>query len=182
MGYGDWIFLAALLGVAALGAVLGFGKVLKFVTGGPVGVVISVILCYCFGGMILDLPFVSALLAKLASTWASVGWLNTIHLEIIIYYIVLFMLATLLRILLVRLLKGLVETDVLVMRIINKVLGAALFVVFGFLIMLSVFQVIEFIGGSVQSDFYFGLAQNANAIVRPIYDWNPMKGLTDFLI
>ena len=85
MGFGDWIFLAVLVGLVALGAMLGFGKVLKFITGGIVGILISFILCYCFGGLILELPFVHNMLADLAAHWAGVDWLNAIHLEIIIY-------------------------------------------------------------------------------------------------
>lgn len=181
MGYGDWIFLAVLLGIAVLGSFLGFGKILKFVTGGIIGIIISIVLCYCFGGMILEIPFVDQILKDLASHWAHIEWLCTIHLEIIIYYIVLFIIITLLRIIIVRILKGIAETDVLVMRIINKVLGAALLVFIAFILMGLVFQIITFIGGETALNFYNALATNANAIVRPLFDWNPMLNLISFI-
>ncbi len=181
MGFGDWIFLAVLVGLVALGAMLGFGKVLKFITGGIVGILISFILCYCFGGLILELPFVHNMLADLAAHWAGVDWLNAIHLEIIIYYIVLFLITFVLRIIIVRILKGIMETDVIVMRVLNKVFGAVLMVFLGFLLMGLIFQIIGWIGGSTEWGFYRALALNANAIVRPLYEWNPMKSLTQFV-
>lgn len=181
MGIGDWIFLAVLLVLVVLGALLGFGKVLKFVTGGIVGIIISIVLCYCFGGVILQLGFVSQMLTDLASHWADIDWLSAIHLEIIIYYVVLFILFTLIRIIIVRILKGVAETDVLVMRIINKLLGAVLMVAFGFLLMGLVFQIIAFIGGDTATNFSNTLATSANAIVRPLYDLNPMRSLMAFI-
>lgn len=181
MGFGDWIFLAVLLGVVVLGAMLGFGKILKFVTGGIVGIIISVFLCYCFGGVILEIPFVDQMLKDLASHWAHIGWLSAIHLEIIIYYVALFIITMVLRIIIVLILKSIVETDVIVMRVINKVLGAILMAVFGFLIMGLVFQIIGLIGGTTEANFYNSLATSANAIVRPLYDWNPMSSLVDLV-
>lgn len=181
MGYGDWIFLAVLLIVAGLGAMLGFGKVLKFVTGGIIGVFISVLLCYCFGGMILDLPFVNQMLADLASHWSHIAILSAIHLEIIIYYIALFIITTIIRIIIVHIIKGLVETNMLLMRILNKLLGAVLLVGLMFILMGLVFQIIGWIGGTTEANFRATLAQNAGAIVRHLYDWNPMKSLTEFV-
>lgn len=181
MGYGDWIFLAVALGIAALGVLFGFGKILKFITGGIVGIFISFIICYCFGGVILQIPFVNEMLANLAAKWSHISFLTTIHLELIIYYVALFIITMILRIIIVRILKGIVETDVLVMRIINKVLGAALMVALGFLLMGLTFQIIDWIGGSTKIDFYNALAASANAIVRPLYDWNPMRSLGAFI-
>ncbi len=181
MGYGDWIFLGILLIVAALGALLGFGKTLKFITGGIVGIIISFLLCYCFGGVIMQLPFVSGMLRDLAAHWSHIGWLTAMHLEIIIYYIALFIITMVLRIIIVLLLKGVVETKVLVMQIINRVLGAVLLSVLFFLLMFFVFQIIGWIGGGTERDFYNAVALNANAIVRPLYDWNPMNSIVIFI-
>lgn len=181
MGYGDWIFLGVLLVVAIIGALLGFGKVLKFLTKGIIGLIISVFLCYTFGGIILDWPFVSGMLADLASHWSNIGFLSLIRLEIIIYYIGLFLVFTLLRILIVGLIGHISESDLLVMKIFNKVGGALLFTLLAFLLLFFVFQIIHWIGGNTAANFSSLLEMNCNAIVRPIYEGNPMNALVEFL-
>ena len=181
MGYGDWIFLAVLIGVAALGSIIGFGGGLKFLTGGIIGIIISIVLCYLFGGMILNIPFVSKLLSDLAAKWSNVKFLSTIRLEIIIYYLALFIIFTLLRILIVAIIGGIAESDVLLMRILNKIGGAILFAGLALLITFFVFQVIHWIGGDTAASFYKTLKTNCNAIVRPLYESNPMKGLVNLV-
>ena len=177
MGYGDWIFLAVLIVIAVLGALIGFGRGLKFLTGGIIGIIISVVLCYLFGGMILDMPFVRKLLSDLAAHWANSKFLTSIRLEIIIYYIALFIIFTILRILIVLVIRSIAESDVLVMKIFNKIGGVVIFVGLAFLLMFFVFQIIQWIGGNSAANFYKLLKTNCNAIVRPLYEHNPMQGL-----
>lgn len=181
MGLGDWIFLAVLLGIAAIGALLGFGKVLKFVTGGIVGIIISIILCYCFGGMILAIPFVSRLLSDLASHWAHIDFLVKIHLEIIIYYIALFIVAMVLRIVIVMIIKHIAESDVFIMKLFNRIFGAILFLAFAFIIMGLTFQIIQWIDGSTAASFASLLETKGPAILRPLYENNPMSALLNFI-
>lgn len=180
MGYTDWIFIGVLLVVIIVGALLGFGKGLKFITGGPVGVIISIVLCYCFGGMILHIPFVQNMLVDLSAHWSHISILNTIHLEIIIYYIALFLIVTLLRIIIVRLLKNLVESDILIMRIFNKIGGALLFTALAFLVMFLVFQIIQWIGGGTAQQFERQLQMNG-CILNWLYLHNPMAGLVEMV-
>ena len=175
MTVADWIFLGGLLLSLGLGALLGFGKLVKALTGGIVGVLISIVLCYCFGGMIMNIPAVSALLSRLSANWAGNAFLVKIHLEVIIYYVALFIIFSLLRVLIVFIFKNIAESDVLVMKIINKACGALLFAAVALLLMFLVFQIIVWIGGSTAAEFDSKLA--GSMIVRPLFEHNPMAAL-----
>lgn len=178
MGYGDWIFLGALLVVTAIGALLGFGKVLTaFVLNKIVRIIMAVFVCYTFGGMILGIPFVNQLLADLAANWAHIGFLRVIHLEIIIYYVVLFAITMLVIWILSKILRGLSEVQFFPVRVLNKVGGAILLSALAFALMLLVFQIIHWIGGATSDNFLSLLQVNCPAIVRPLYENNPLNVL-----
>lgn len=181
MGYGDWIFLGVLLVMALLGVIVGFGKGLSFFAGKVTRVIVAVILCYFFGGVILKIPFVSTMLEELASKWAHIGFLAKIHLELIIYYIVLALIFMLLLFLTVKLIDRITDSDVPVINVVNRIGGALLFVAAAFVIILLVFQIIMWIGGNTAESFYNSLAANANCIVRPIYEHNPASGIVNFV-
>lgn len=179
----DWIAILVVIAVMALGALLGFGRGLKFFTGGIVGVVISVFVCYCFGGFILQIEIVQELLLKLAALWADVEWLALlpIPLEIIIYYIVLFLVAQLIRILLFKLVIKILEIDNFVFKIINKIGGAALFLCAFALLALFAFQVIYWIGGETAQNFSQQLAGSWLKLDDLFYD-NPLIKLVDYIM
>ena len=175
----DWIFIGGIILSLILGSLFGFGHVLKFLTGGIVGIVISLFVCYTFAGLILDIPFVHTMLTSLASKWAHIEWLTKIHLEIIIYYVVLFFVITILRIIIVKLFTLVVESDVLVLKIINKAGGALLFTAVALLIMLLVFQIISWIGGDTSFNFLQKLA--GSSVVKPIFEHNPLLKLVEMV-
>lgn len=171
----DWIFIGGLLACLAIGSLIGFGRVLKFMTGGIIGILISLFICYAFGGLILDIPFIANMLTALASKWAHIGWLSAIHLEIIIYYVVLFILTMIIRKVIVTIFAHVMETDVLALKIINKVFGAVLFTALALLVMLLVFQIICWMGGDTAVDFLNKLS--GSNIVKPIFVNNPLTRL-----
>lgn len=175
----DWFFIGGILISLFLGSIFGFGSLVKFLTGGIIGVFISIVVCYTFGGMILDIPFVNEILVKLASRWAHIEWLTKIHLEIIIYYVALFLIISLLRILIVKILTLVVESDVFVLKIINKAGGALLFTALAFLIMLLVFQIITWTGGETYLNFAAKLS--GSSIVKPIFENNPLLKLVEMV-
>lgn len=150
----DWIALAVLAVFALIGAVAGFGKGLKFFTSGVFGIVISVFVCYCVGGFILELQFVKDLLSKLAALWTDKGdnfffdFLTKIRMEIIVYYVALFLVVQIVRKILVLILKNMVEIKFLPVQIINRILGMALFVGMAVLLALLAFQIIYWVGGT----------------------------------
>lgn len=174
----DWIFLAVLLAVTLFGALVGLGKGLKVITGGIFGIIISILLCYLFGGAILAFPFVQSLLGKFASLWAD-SWFRVVHFEIILYYIILFIITCILRKLLVFVVKNIMESKNIVMKIINKVGGAILFVALAFLIMFFIFQIIAWIGGETEAEFLSSLA--GSSILRPLYDSNPLATIVEMI-
>lgn len=175
----DWIFIGGILGCLTIGALIGFGRGLKFFTRGIIGFAISLFVCYTFGGIVLDFPFVTHLMTGLASKWAHIEWLTKIHPEIVIYYIVLFAVVSLLRILIVRIFAHVMETDIFVIKVINKVGGALLFTAAGLLITLFAFQIIAWIGGEAAEDFMMKIA--GSTIVKPVYESNPLVRLVELV-
>ena len=154
----DLVALGFAVVMALIGALVGFGRGLKFFTKGIFGFIISIFLCYCFGGIIFQLSFVQDLLAKFASLWADkegvfYDILNKIHAEVIVYYIVLFAVVQILRIIIVRIVQSIAEAKLLVMRIINKVFGIVLFLGMAVLLWLVAFQIIQWIGGGTADNF-----------------------------
>ncbi len=178
----DWIALGIIVVFAAIGALIGFGRGLKFLTGGIFGIIISVVLCYIFGSMILGVPFVNDLLTKLAESIG--GWSIVIT---VIYYVVLFILFTLIRILIVKIIRKVAEADVLIMKIINKVFGAILMAAFGVLLGMLALQIIYWVQTNPDSlgDIYVNWMMNAetgdpSAIVGALYVNNPLSALADY--
>ena len=178
----DWIALGIIVVFAAIGALIGFGRGLKFLTGGIFGIIISVVLCYIFGSMILGVPFVNDLLTKLAESIG--GWSLVVT---VIYYVVLFILFTLIRILIVKIIRKVAEADVLIMKIINKVFGAILMAAFGVLLGMLALQIIYWVQANPDSlgDIYVNWMMNAetgdpSAIVGALYVNNPLSALADY--
>ncbi len=178
----DWIALGIIVVFAAIGALIGFGRGLKFLTGGIFGIIISVVLCYIFGSMILGVPFVNDLLTKLAESIG--GWSIVVT---VIYYVVLFILFTLIRILIVKIIRKVAEADVLIMKIINKVFGAILMAAFGVLLGMLALQIIYWVQTNPDSleDIYVNWMINAetgdpSAIVGALYVNNPLSALADY--
>lgn len=179
----DWLAIGILLLSLLLGALAGFGNGLKWFTKGIIGFIISVFFCYTFGGMILKIPFVADLLVKLAHTWDKSGafysLLKTIHLEVIIYYIILFVIAQFIRIFLVRLIKRIVELENVVMKVINKVLGALLFLGMTILFALFIFQIIDWIGGETRANFITTLTGALK--LNKLFLNNPLNALVELV-
>ena len=123
----DWATLIVAILLAVVGLFAGFGRTLRFFTEGIFGIIISVFVCATFGGMIAGIPAVNGWIAslneKLGAAWSFLG---TVHLATVLYYVALFLVVQLVRIIVVKCVAGLFEGDVLPVRILNKVLGAAL--------------------------------------------------------
>lgn len=170
----DSVTLIVAIALFGLGLALGFGRVLKFFTKGIFGFVLSVFLCVTFGGMIAGIPAVNGWIAslneKLGQAWSFFG---TIRLATVLYYVVLFFVVQLLRIIVVKCVAGLFEADVLPVRILNKVLGAALAVAAVLLLVLLVFAVIGAFDGT---SFVQGFEDALNgSFLGRLYESNPVK-------
>lgn len=154
----DWIAIAIVLGSIVLGICIGFGSGLKFFTSGVFGFIIGVGVCAMFGTVFLDVGFIGDLLTKLSGTWADNEFLTKMHLEVIIYYIILFFAVQLVRIIFVLIIKKLLEADKPVAKAINKTLGAFLFLALGVLISLLAFKIIGWVAGDTADALYDSLS------------------------
>ncbi|MDE7453031.1 MAG: hypothetical protein K2N22_01330 [Clostridia bacterium] len=176
----DWIAIAAVAVFIVLGALAGFGKGLKFFTSGIFGIIISIVVCYLIGGMVLKLPFVQTLLGKFIAALTDknnfCNFLLKIHIEIVVYYIVLLIVVSALRVLIVYLLKFILEIKAPAFKVINRILGALLFIVVLLLLTLFVFQIIYWIGGSTYDGFHQKLAGSFFRLDK-LLEANPLASL-----
>ncbi len=159
----DWIFLALIVIFCLLGMLFGFGKGLKFFTGGIFGIIISIVVCYALGGLIYNFGFVQDGLNSMCAALAEknngfCNFLLNIRLDIIVYYVALFIVVSILRIIIVKIIKSIAEIDNMVLIVLNKTLGVILFIGVGFMIMLFVFWIISLIGGNTEADFLLKLS------------------------
>lgn len=170
----DSVTLLVAIILAVFGTALGFGRTLRIFTKGIFGIIISVFLCVTFGGMIAGIPavadWIAGLNGKLGDVW---GFLATIRLVTVIYYILLFFVMTLLRILVVRLIGTAFAAPVLPVRILNRVLGAVLAVGGTLLFVLLVFAVLRIFG---DTSFVQDLAAKMDgSFLGLLYENNPVK-------
>lgn len=155
----DWVALGVLLVFALIGFLAGFGRGLKFFTSGFFGFIISVIVCYYFGGLIYKIGFIAdwlnafkEMLIDKQTTFCDI--LVTIRIDLIVFYVILFIIVTIIRIIIVKIIKSIVEIDNVFLRFVNRTFGMVLFAAVSVFIMLAVFRIIYVIGGSTAANFY----------------------------
>ncbi len=177
----DVLAIAIIVGVGLLGYLLGFGKVLKFVTGGVVGIILTVVIVYFSFNVVLAFPFVQSLLDKLIVAIQGTGsaflifLFETLKLDIIVFAVGLYFLVSLLRKLLVNIISNLMETDVAAIKIINRVLGAILMLFWLVVLTLIIFQVLYWIPSTqvsvnetLSESFFLGKLFNNNPLISLI--------------
>lgn len=121
----DIITIIVLIFSLILGLARGFGKSLKSFTKGVFGIVLSVFVCISLGGMIANIPFVGEFINKVnASIALKAEFLAKLKLGIWVYYLVLFFVVQILRLIVVKIVADIFDNDSQVMRFINKFLGA----------------------------------------------------------
>ncbi len=173
----DWIAVGALAVFCVLGFAVGFGRGLKFFTAGVFGFIISLFVCYCIGGAVYKIPFVQQLTAKLAAALTGKNgfcdFLLKIRFEIIVYYLCLFVVVTIIREIIVAILKHVSKSERPVVSFINRTLGIFLFAAFLAMLTLIVFHIIELIGGSAEQNFY-AVLENSKLRLDAIYRNNPL--------
>ena len=181
----DVIAIILMLAFFFGGIILGFGKTLKLLTSGLVGKIISVVVCYFLFGVVLYIPFVQSLLDKMIFALKENGnfickVLLFIRLDLIVFAVSLFIFVQLLRRWAVGLIKSFFEIDTKPMRIINKVLGAALGLVALVIFTLVIFQVIAWIGGT-EGEFYQSLSGSVFKLDE-IFKNNPVNSIFKTII
>lgn len=177
----DWIFLAVLLVGILLGALLGFGKLLAFFTNKVFGKIMSIFICYTFGGMFLSIGFVQDFLSWIASLWSTTdnffcNFLTQIHPEVFIFYIILFIAIYWIIKLLALLAKAILEIKVTPLKIINSVGGALILTSTFLLIWLLVFQIIYWVGGQTAADMLHSMQPSLFGLDK-MFQYNPLLGI-----
>ncbi|MCL2847404.1 MAG: hypothetical protein FWE13_01460 [Firmicutes bacterium] len=169
------IFIIVLIGLAVLGSVLGFARVLKLSTRGIVGIIISIVICFLIGGAILATPAIGNLVANGNDYFYNQVWrfLGIIHLATIIYFITLFIFVQIFRIIIVAAINRISVIRSKVVHIVNRALGAMFLSGMAFMLVLFVFAVLSLIDqtalvqsmvSSMEGSFLYTLYQN-NPIV-----------------
>lgn len=179
----DWIAIAVVAVFCLIGLFVGFGRGLKFFTSGIFGVIISVFVCYGIGGLILELDFVQELLNKFNTLLIEkenvfCEFLLKIHIDVIVYYIALFVVVQIVRVIIVAILKNIAEINNIVFKTINRIFGLILFLAVLALITLFVFQVISWIGGSTAENFAAKLEGSVFKLDK-LFENNPLLSLKD---
>ena len=182
----DYIAIIAVLVGLALGALFGFGKLLKFFTGGIVGVIISLVVTYFCIGVVASWTFVQELMAKLITAMQNadskiLNFLLKIGVEKILLAVILFIVIQILRIIIVNIIKGVMEINNPVLKVINRVGGAVLML--GVLVMLTllVFHVAALIGGSAEEAIK-GALNGSVFKLDWVFDNNPMQYIIEKVI
>lgn len=153
----DWVAVGLAALFLLLGLIAGFGRGLKFFTSGIFGFIISIVICYFFGGLIYKFEFVQQLLEKMIAAMEGKNgfcdFLIDIRIDLVVYYIALFTIVSIIRIIIVLIIKNISEADNAVMKVLNKAFGVVLFAAALIVLTLIVFHIIALIGGNTADNF-----------------------------
>lgn len=179
----DWIAIGVVLAAMLLGLLFGFGKLLKFFTGGIIGIIISVVVTYFCFGVVSSWGFTRDVMAKLLESMqnansAFLNFLIKIGIEKIILGIAIFIIVQILRIIIVRVIKSVVEIDNPVAKTVNKVFGIVLMLAVAIMVWLLVFHVIQLVGGQSAANVRANIDGSVFKLDW-VYDHNPLKWIIE---
>ena len=145
-------FLVIIALAIAVGFFGGLGKVLTIVSKGIFGKIMTIVICYCVFGLVLDISSVKETLNDFVSSLKYnpnffKDILLFLRVEMIAFVIGLYFFVRISLKLLARLVDICMSSDNKVLMIINKTLGIIFAVFFVFLFTLIVFQVTYWISG-----------------------------------
>lgn len=176
----DLIVLSLFFVCLFVGSAFGFGTVLKWVTGGVSGKIISLIVCYFLFGIVLDWEFVRAFMEKITTALKDDGSLIckvllAIRIDMIAFAAVLFVAVQVLRRIVVIIIGKVMGVKNKVISVINRVLGVILLTTFAAIVMLIVFQVVAWVSGT-ECEFYQSLQGSAFGLDE-LFKNNPMNSV-----
>ncbi len=174
----DWIAIGVVLVSVLFGALFGFGKLLKFFTGGIIGIVISVVVTYFCFGVVSSWTFVRDLMAKLIEAMQNannsiVDFLIKIGIEKIILAVGIFIVVQIIRIIIVSIIKSIVEIDNPGVKVVNRLFGIIFMLAFTCMICLLVFHVIQLVGGETLTNVRTSINGSLFKIDW-VFDHNPL--------
>ena len=175
----DWIAIGVVLVAVLFGLLFGFGKLLKFFTGGIIGVLISIVVTYFCFGVVSSWVFVRDVMAKLLGAMQNannsvVNFLIQIGIEKIILAIAIFIVVQVLRIIIVRIIKSIVEIDNPVAKTVNRVFGVVFMLAVAVMVWLLVFHVIQLVGGQTAANVRTDISGSVFKLDW-VFDNNPLK-------
>lgn len=155
----DWVIIGLTVFFCLIGFIVGFGRGLEFFTSGFFGFIISIVICYCLGGFIYKIPFVQELIGKLNTALINknnsiCNILLKIRIDVIAFYVALFIIVSILRVIIVSIIRSVAEVENVLLIVINRTLGMVLFAAVLALLVLFAFNIINIIGGSTEANFY----------------------------
>lgn len=173
----DIIAVISICLFSLIGVVSGFGKGLRFFTQGFFGVFIAIVICYVAGGFIANIPAVKNLVDGLNAKMSGGGdffkLLAGIHAEMVVYYACLFVVVLILRIIAVKVVVGIFEANIGIMKVINAILGIAFFLCVLVAITLIYFQIVYAIGGTTAEKLVSTLKDSKFGL-QVLYENNPL--------
>lgn len=165
----DWVFLGIILGGLGLGALFGFGGIFKFFTTGIFGIIISIAVCVFIGTAFYGTcePFLDKIQEAIMSNenWFC-QFLGKLNIQVILYYVLMFVVVWLLRFLIVRIIKSISQSENKVIKIVNRIMGALFFLMILLLVLFFVFFLIGWVGGPTADSFSEYLAGGALRLDR----------------
>ena len=181
----DWIAIALIALFALLGLLLGFGKGLRFFTKGIIGFIISIFICYSLGGFIIKIGFVDNLLVQFRGLFEGkeewyFKFLLAIRIDIIVYYLALFIVVQIQRIIIVKIVSKVFEIKNVFLEFLNRIFGLVLFCGVLVLFTMIVFQIIYIIGGSSAESFTSMIA-GSKLKLDWFYEHNPLAKIVELL-
>ena len=174
----DYIAIGIIALTLLCGIFVGFGKGLVFVTKGVVGMIISAVIAWFLMGVVLSWGFVQNIIANFIASLEANGsafchFLITIRIDMVLLGIVLFVIIQIIRLVILKFIKEVFESDNVAMKVLNKVLGVILFAVFFSVVVLIAMQIAYMISGETGSVFNFF---NGSALkLDAIYLNNPLN-------
>lgn len=176
----DYIVLGVLVVFVLIGALVGFGKGLKFFTSGIFGVIISVFVCYLIFGLVMSWDFVAELLGKFSDWLREQGSVGTffadIYIDRVVLAVILFIIVQIVRIIIVKILKSVFEINNILVKVINRILGAVFFAAVFAAGLLIVFQIFAWIGGDTAANFLLNLDGSA-LLLDQLFLNNPLNSI-----
>lgn len=179
----DWIAIGVVLVSVLFGLLFGFGKLLKFFTGGIIGVLISIVVTYFCFGVVSSWGFVRDVMAKLLEAMQNadnsfVNFLIRIGIEKIILAVAIFIIVQIIRIVIVKVIKSIVEIDNPVAKTVNKLFGIVFMLAVACMVWLLVFHVIQLVGGQSAANVRTSISGSVFKLDW-VYDNNPLKWIIE---
>lgn len=183
----DGIVIVGAILAVVLGIMIGFGRGLKLCTIGPSGILISIVFTYFLFGAVLKLPFIQNWLNQMMiSLSENPSWickvLVAIRIDLIVFAVALFLVIQILRKVLVNILVGIGDSNVIGIKVVNKILGAVLLLAAYLVLLTIVFQILYWIYGAGDTSAFYQSLKGGLLGLDGFYANNPLTGLVDTII